>query len=506
MPTDHVTGARAVALLEATTVGHLLLDGTLRCVFLNGAAARMGGTTVEAATGRPFFEVLPELTPVLGALCRTALDARVSLRDLECSSEPAGGQRPRRRWIASVFPVEDRSGEVHLGVTLVETAEAAGAVGELREREALFRAVFERAPLGMVVIDWRDQGAHMNAAIAQMLGYTNEELLAIGVQGITHPDDFAADLAQFQRLVAGEIDHYQMEKRYLHKDGRVVWGKLVISMARDAARNPVLIISTVEDITERRRSGEERELLLAERTRLLAEAEESLRARDEFLAVAAHELRTPLTPLKLELGGLLRAARAEPDSEASTARTRLERMDRQVDRLTHLLGDLLDVVRMSAGRLELSCEPVDLSEVMRDVVGRHGEQARRAGCDLALVAPAPVVGDWDRGRLEQIATNLLSNAIKFGAGKPIEVAVALEGDRARLGVRDRGQGIPPAMQGRIFDKFERAVSARHYGGLGLGLWICRQIVQALGGCIRVESAPDDATTFFVELPLQQPAA
>jgi len=161
---------------------------------------------------------------------------------------------------------------------------------------------------------------------------------------------------------------------------------------------------------------------------------------------------------------------------------------------------LLDVSRLTQGRLALTWEELDLTEVVREVAERFAQQAAKAGCELKVVAEERVVGRWDRLRLEQVVTNLLSNALKYGAGRPVHVEVEGESERAVLAVRDEGIGIEPEHLERIFGKFERAVSGRHYGGLGLGLYITRQIVQALEGTIEVESEPGHGATFRVVLP------
>src|SRR5262249_3012253 len=157
--------------------------------------------------------------------------------------------------------------------------------------------------------------------------------------------------------------------------------------------------------------------------------------------------------------------------------------------------------RISAGRLELEREPVDLEAVVREALSRLSEEFARAGCAVALrVEGDSHVGQWDRTHLEQVVSNLLSNAAKYGAGRPVEITVTAETGTSRLTVRDHGIGIAPEHLGRIFDRFERAVSVRHYGGLGLGLWIVRQIVEGLGGHVSVASQPGEGSTFTVELP------
>jgi signal transduction histidine kinase len=184
---------------------------------------------------------------------------------------------------------------------------------------------------------------------------------------------------------------------------------------------------------------------------------------------------------------------------------KLRSVDRQVGRLTTLINDLLDVTRFTSGRLAFQPEPLDVATLAAEVVEQFREEALRAGITIALDA-SPAPGRWDRSRLDQVLTNLLTNAIKFGAGRPIEVAVRGQADTVRLTVTDHGIGIAPDDQAIIFDRFERAVSARNYGGFGLGLWIVHQIVTAMGGTITVDSVVGQGSTFTVILPQQPPEA
>ena len=238
-----------------------------------------------------------------------------------------------------------------------------------------------------------------------------------------------------------------------------------------------------------------------ENSRLYREAREAVRARDEFLSIASHELKTPLTTLQLQVQGLARKLKSSVEKPALQGlAARVATSERQVERLTALINNLLDISRITAGRLDLDLEPVDLAAVAKEAAARFGEDLARAGCVLELRAEGECVGQWDRLRLEQVVTNLLSNAAKYGAGRPIEIEVDGGEATARFSIRDHGIGIPAEHQARIFERFERAVSDRHYGGLGLGLWIVRQIVDALGGTIRVESRAGAGSTFTVLLP------
>jgi signal transduction histidine kinase len=179
---------------------------------------------------------------------------------------------------------------------------------------------------------------------------------------------------------------------------------------------------------------------------------------------------------------------------------------RQVKSLSALVGALLDVSRIAQGRLTLALEELDLVAVAREVASSLGQQAARMGSSIVLEGARQVVGTWDRLRIEQVITNLMTNAIKYGAGKPITLRVSEDAGQAVLRVEDQGIGISPENVARIFGRFERGVSDRHYGGMGLGLYIARQIVDALGGHIEVASAPGLGATFTVLLPTQPQAA
>ncbi|MFP2905763.1 ATP-binding protein [Pyxidicoccus sp. 3LFB2] len=307
----------------------------------------------------------------------------------------------------------------------------------------------------------------------------------------THPDDVpASDRAIQASCAPGGPEDYAVDFRVIWADGSTHWlactGHVV---ARDASGRATLVRGTLSDVTR---------LKTVE-----AELREAVRVRDEFLQIASHELNTPLTPLSLKLSSLLRLADGgalSPDA----VRGHVEVARRQVRRLAGLVKDLLDVTRLSQGRLKLALAETSLSELVAAVAERCAAEASRSGCSLELAIAPAVMGHWDAGRLEQVVENLLGNALKYGQGRPIHVEVSRDGASAVLRVRDEGMGIEAEALPRIFDKFERAPSARHHGGLGLGLFIVRQIVDGHGGSIRVTSAPGQGATFEVRLPLRRP--
>jgi len=245
-------------------------------------------------------------------------------------------------------------------------------------------------------------------------------------------------------------------------------------------------------------------IVAEERERLLEDRRRAVEARDQFLAVAAHELRTPLTTLSLladRLMAMQGSIRVADSSAAEIQRQHLARLKRQVERLSALVVEMLDVSRITRGQLDLVPAPVDLRDVVHEVLDRFDLEIMRHDVTVKVDAPSPVRGTWDAAHIDQVVTNLVSNALKYGAGQPIEVSVRAETSHAVIVVRDHGIGIPDDEQTKIFGPFTRAVAAKHHEGLGLGLWVAHQIVQASGGRIKVDSRPQKGSTFTVELPL-----
>ena len=241
---------------------------------------------------------------------------------------------------------------------------------------------------------------------------------------------------------------------------------------------------------------------------LYREATHAVRLRDDFLSIASHELKTPLNPLQLQVQSLQRKLPqvVPPDSLEFVAQ-KTATILRNIDRLTRLVNDLLDTTRIGAGQFGFELSSVDLCEIVREVAEMFEERGelKQAGCTLQLDLDDALVGRWDRIRLEQLVVNLLSNALKYGAGRPVHITCRRQGPNGRLSVKDHGIGIALEDQKRIFGRFERAVSVRHYGGLGLGLFIAKQIVHGLGGHIEVESERAVQTVFSVQLPLDGPS-
>jgi signal transduction histidine kinase len=271
----------------------------------------------------------------------------------------------------------------------------------------------------------------------------------------------------------------------------VVRGALVLMSDEQVRRAGPGELTLAEDLAHR--CG-----MALENSRLYAEAQEAIAARNEFIAIAAHELRTPLTALSLRIRSVDSLLQREQASVQT--REKLRASSKQLVRLNQLIERLLDVGRIHTGRLELHRQQLDVAEVVRQVVESFTEEAARVGSELRVRVEPGLTAWWDRGRIEQALFNLLANALKFGAHRPIEVTASQVNGWIRITVRDHGIGIAPEALERIFGRFERAVSSREYGGLGLGLFLTRQIAEAHDGDVHVESQPGDGATFVLDLP------
>lgn len=346
---------------------------------------------------------------------------------------------------------------VSLGVSALATAGA--AVAELRAHALAERSPFAFFYLAVVISSW--------------LGGPAAGFFAIAVSGLA------------RTLLAGSAPGLPASPLDLVSTGIFVFVATAIHLA----------------LVTLRATCREHDHVLADARGRHDELAVAVRSRDEFLAVAGHEFKTPLAALRLQLEGLVRVVRRRTPGCEALVEERLQKSVAHVTRLEGLVSQLLDVSRLSTERLELAPEPLDFTEVVGQVVKRLAEPAARVGSPIHLDHDGPLPGRFDRLRLEQVATNLLSNAVKYGMGRPVAVDLRREGDTARLSVRDRGIGIELGKEARIFERFGRAVPIRHYGGLGLGLWVVRCIVEAGGGTVQVESAPGSGATFTVRLPL-----
>ena len=541
-PDDPLSGEPQLrdVVLSAINEGVVAIDANGRFVFANDAAARLVGfPSAEALMAAERGDIFARWNVF------DENDAPMAVAQLPASRALAGERSERELHLRSRAGLAD----VWLHFAATPVARDDGHIG-------LIACVFRDVTDSRRLVDGQRFLAEASAVLGSSLDYT-ATLRAVARLSVPRLADWCAvdmkSAAGFDRLAVAHVDPkkvelaVEIERRWptpresptgvpnVLRSGKPelypeIPDEMLVAGARDAehleiARALGLRSAMVVPITGsrgtfgaitfvwaesgRRYSASDlslamelaaRAALAIDNALLYGDAQRAVRLRDDFLSIAGHELRTPLTALQLQLQGLVRNVKKPAMPTVHDLVERLEKASGHVARLERLINELLDVGRITTGRMTIHREEVDLAALAREVVERFSDDSERAHAPLALHAPAPVVGEWDRLRLDQVLTNLVANAVKYGAGKPIDVEVAREGGRAVVRVRDRGIGIGAADQERIFGRFERAVSERHFGGLGLGLWIVRQIVEAHGGTIAVRSAPGTETLFTVELP------
>ncbi|MBA3502188.1 MAG: PAS domain-containing sensor histidine kinase [Myxococcota bacterium] len=354
----------------------------------------------------------------------------------------------------------------------------------MRHDSELATYLFEHARDVLLLID-AETGriVDANRAAQDTYGYTHEDLTSRTIFDLRIEPPTAVSEQMRVANAAGILFEA------IHRRANGTEFPVEVSSRGITLRGQRRLFSIVRDITERKR-------LETERDELLTTTQHALAFRDEFISIASHELRTPVTNVSLQLQQFMRLL----DRGASRDELRVMADDalRETWRLSSLIASLLDA-QVAKGGLHLERTTVDLGELLRDVTQRLRVRAEEVGTRMTVDVPS-IVGHWDRLRIDQVVTNLLVNALKYGRGKPIDIVGRVGAAHATLEIVDRGIGVPASELERIFDKFERAVPSQ-YGGLGLGLFIARQIVHAHGGSLAVESTPGVGSTFRVSLPL-----
>ena len=368
-----------------------------------------------------------------------------------------------------------RSGEVD---ALVVSGPSGEKVFTLEGAEHPYRVLVESMNEGAISLSLDGTILYCNAAFARLIECPLDRIMGRDLSEFVP----AEEREVLERLIRrGHHDAVRAELSILATSGR--------SLPTQVSLNPINLEEgpsigvIVTDLSERKRHEQ---------------AEAAVRMRDEFLAIASHELRTPLTTLVLSLA-VVEHDRMKGDLEQ--IHRSLRRAQKQAERMGHLVDRMLDVSQIASGKLKLELAPCDLSDVVKDVAERLSEEASNAACELRPTLSSGIVGQWDRFRLDEALSNVLSNAIKYGAGHPIDIQLQARDEKAVLVVEDRGIGIAPDDLCRIFGRFERTIASKNYGGLGLGLYITRQIIEQQGGSIRAENRSHGGARFVIELPL-----
>lgn len=382
---------------------------------------------------------------------------------------------------------------------------------ELRKSEERFRlivnnvkdyAIFMLTPTGHV-FSW-------NEGARRIKGYESQEIIG------KHFSIFYSDAEKEQKIPEIElldaIQHGRVEHEgyRVRKDGSTFWANAVITALKDEKQNLIGFSKITKDLTPQKKAQDQvrhayatMEKQVEERT---LELREALRSRDEFLSIASHELKTPLTSLLLQIQLLFRLMPSLRQDSSETTLTKvmrtLNQSEIQCKKVGLLVDDLLDLSRIRAGKMTLNLERVDLKELTQEVIARLEGEIKKKQITISIQSDHEIHGYWDKTRIDQVLTNLISNAIKYGNSNPIEVQFESTGKHVKIIVRDKGIGISAEDQKRIFERFERATSDMIFSGLGLGLYITRQITAAHGGTIEVQSKLGEYSIFTVTLPIQ----
>lgn len=462
-----------------------------RIVFLNPAGEALTGWSLAQASGAPLNDVFRICNEYTRAKVPCPVDVVLRTGKVVGLTNHTVLIRRDHSEVAiedRAAPIRDAEGRM-VGVVLVFRDATVDRVAQRRlaESEAQFRAMFNLAGVGMFQADAHTgEFQRVNSMFCSMLGYSEEALLNSCAQQLRAPGHETTGMNELKDLLAGRSTGFQAEVSCLTADGRVI---TLLANTVLTTHKPPTTVTAVVDITQAK----------ANEARLV----DAIRARDQFLSIASHELKTPLTSSKLQTQ--LRMRYLKRNEAGAFTQDKLAKMlendIQQIDRLVRLVDDMLDIARINTGKLTLQREPFDLRQLVQDVLERSELQLEAAGCSVQVQAEQPVPGVWDRFRVEQVVVNLLTNAMRYGARRPIHIAIGRKGELAELRVKDHGRGISRADQERIFECFERAVSANEVSGLGLGLYISNRIAAIHGGSIAVDSTLGQGATFTVRMPL-----
>jgi PAS domain S-box-containing protein len=494
------------------SAGSLRDEARFRSAFMNAAI----GVAVTELSGR-FLEVNPTFCEITGyseqellalsfvdithpedrdenqRLAQTLHSGQLKSRTFEKRYIKKNGEITWAQ--VSVSAIPDQAGNEYATVAVVQDiTERKKVEEEIRLTKERLELATEAAGIGIWETDANGKGLEYFGVQWKIMGFSKpvRHPRSSEVHKKIHEDDQEPLFKGFETAFQ-EARDWSGEFRVIWPDNSIHWiqGRARAFYDENSKLNRILGVNF--DLTQLKNSEQK--------------LENAVQARDEFLSIASHELKTPLTTLKLQNQLRLRALVGHHLDffHPEKIKSMLENDARQLDRLIRLIDDMLDISRIHSGKLTIFREKFDIQELTREIIDRLSTEFQNAGCEITWNEGPTIIGFWDRFRIDQVIVNLLTNAMKYGRNCPIQVVVeaheAVTGPYVRIAVRDQGMGIAPEDQERIFNRFERAISASEVSGLGLGLYISKQIVEMHQGRITLESQPRKGSTFTVELPL-----
>jgi PAS domain S-box-containing protein len=471
-----------------------LLDAKGYVTTWNLGAQRIKGYRASEIIGEHFsrfYTAQDVKADVPAKALRTALD------DGRFETEGWRVRKDGTRFWADVVitPVRGAGGEAAGFVKVTrDLTERKVAQENLRQSRERSRLIIENLhDYAIFFVDLSGKLGTWNSGAERMTGYRPDQIVGRHFSILYPPEEVGEGRPERDLEIVIRDWRLEYEGWRVRGDGSRFQAEVAMWVLYNDSGATVGFIISLKDVTERNKAQEERALRVA--------AESALRERDDFLSIASHELRSPLSALKLyvqtirddfKTGNLERAMDKLPE--------RLERVQKQANRIEALIGRMMTVSIIAAGQIKLDPQNVDLSALSSAVIASMTEEAQRANCKISLQTQAPVEGFWSPAHIEDVVRNLLQNALKFGRDHPVDVEIRADRMHAWLTVQDHGIGIAEADQERIFERFQRAVDVRNYGGFGVGLWIARQLVKASGGEISVRSKPGQGAAFTFSLP------
>ena len=482
--------------LNKSPAGFALIDRDFKFLRINEALAQINGIPSRFHLGRSVRDILPRSAQQVEEMVMTVLKTEDSVMNVPFSMPSPKNATETICGMISYYPVRHpTTNEIFaVGVSLHDLSEQVRTQKLLKENQDRLAFAQEAGQIGAFEWDLKTQSLFVSAQLCSIYEVTSSEFKNFeDWKKLIHPEDLEYVVQENCRIKSEGVD-FNYQFRILTKSRKLKWILARGRMIREGEASKMIGINI--DITEQK--DIEQKLRLTEANLLHA-----LSIRDEFMAIASHELKTPLTSLKLQNQLYQRAfIKDGPENfPIKKFESLLDKNSRQIDRLTRLVDDMMDISRIRTGKLALKKETFELSSLIKEIIARTKEQFMASGSgEPIIVSMENVTGVWDLLRMEQVITNIIMNAIRYGQGRPITLSLTGQGDQVEFKVTDQGLGIPKSDHLKIFQRYERGLLSREVSGLGLGLFISQQIVAAHGGRIWVESEVNHGSTFYVTIP------
>ena len=496
-------------LVEAVTdYAIFLLDKEGTILTWNRGAERLKGYTADEIIGRSF-----KMFYTTDDLLRQHPEHELEIaKDVGRYEEEGWRLRKdgRRFWANIIINklLDENNNFIGFSKITRDLTERKFAEEKLRQSEERFRLLVNNVEdYAIITLDKEGFVQTWNTGAYKIKGYNADEIIGRSYHVFYSPEDIKAGKPDLEMHEVRAHGRFEDEGWRVKKDGTKFWANVIMTALKNEAGEITGYSKITRDLSERRKVEEALKvtnLNLEEKVKKRTfDLEKALTAKDQFISIASHELNTPLTTLKMQTQ--MRMKRLEKSSENPSKEILVKYFNddlRQINRLVHLVEDILEISRINTGKLILKKAPCALNDLLQDLSTRFASQLEQNNIHFDLILPTKrLEGIWDGFRVEQVFSNILSNAIKYGSGNPITITLEQDGDLAVTRFIDQGIGIEEKDFDRIFGQFERAISASEISGMGVGLFISKQIIEAHNGRIRVQSIPGKGSTFTVDLPL-----